>query len=324
MTDALRKFLRYASKSCSSVRRPARSSASRAAISSASTTTSAITAAAAIRACGDLRRQFAGSATTSASCPFVTGLCIVMYVLTLLLSGANILVGGGLIGLPRAQSAEPVPASARPAPWPVFVMRPLVDGAQRVVAARRPAAHPLQHDVGSAARAGRRLSSTGPGRMVIIYTVAGVVGFALTSMAGAYSRVPAVPAGRAVHGRRVGVDLRPARRARVLRPADRARASSTRRRCTTPSTLFVFGLIMPGVDNYAHAGGFVGGYLAGRLLDPLKPERINHLAIALVLPRAVGSLDHRVGHSRAVGHAVIRMRKPSSSSPVRPEKSATA
>ncbi|MND04483.1 hypothetical protein D3C83_247710 [compost metagenome] len=45
--------------------------------------------------------------------------------------------------------------------------------------------------------------------------------------------------------------------------------------------MFVFGLIMPGVDNYAHAGGFGGGYLAGRLLDPLKPEQINHMAIAV-------------------------------------------
>jgi rhomboid protease GluP len=45
--------------------------------------------------------------------------------------------------------------------------------------------------------------------------------------------------------------------------------------------LFVFGLIMPGVDNYAHAGGFAGGYLAAQALDPLKPERVNHLAIAL-------------------------------------------
>jgi len=27
---------------------------------------------------------------------------------------------------------------------------------------------------------------------------------------------------------------------------------------------------------------FVGGYLAGRVLDPLKPEQINHMAIAVV------------------------------------------
>ena len=47
-------------------------------------------------------------------------------------------------------------------------------------------------------------------------------------------------------------------------------------------TMFVFGLVMPGVDNYAHAGGFAGGYLTGRLLDPLKPEQINHLFLAVV------------------------------------------
>ena len=42
----------------------------------------------------------------------------------------------------------------------------------------------------------------------------------------------------------------------------------------------VFGLIFPGVDNYAHAGGFAGGYLASLLLDPLKPERVDHMVIA--------------------------------------------
>ena len=39
----------------------------------------------------------------------------------------------------------------------------------------------------------------------------------------------------------------------------------------------------PIVDNYAHAGGFGGGYLVSRLLDPLKPERGDHVLIALVL-----------------------------------------
>ena len=45
--------------------------------------------------------------------------------------------------------------------------------------------------------------------------------------------------------------------------------------------LFVFGLFMGGIDNYAHAGGFVGGYAAAIWLDPLKPERIDHLALAV-------------------------------------------
>jgi rhomboid protease GluP len=51
-------------------------------------------------------------------------------------------------------------------------------------------------------------------------------------------------------------------------------------------TLGIMGFILPGVDNYAHGGGFLGGYLAGVWLDPLKPERMDHFfgaAICLVL-----------------------------------------
>ena len=39
---------------------------------------------------------------------------------------------------------------------------------------------------------------------------------------------------------------------------------------------------MRGIDNFAHAGGFFGGYLAARYLDPLKPERIDHIVIAVI------------------------------------------
>ena len=46
--------------------------------------------------------------------------------------------------------------------------------------------------------------------------------------------------------------------------------------------MFVFGLVMPNVDNWAHAGGFGGGYLAARVLDPLKPERVDHLLGAVI------------------------------------------
>ena len=44
----------------------------------------------------------------------------------------------------------------------------------------------------------------------------------------------------------------------------------------------LFGFLVPGIDNYAHLGGFAGGYLMARLLDPLRPERIDHMVIALV------------------------------------------
>jgi len=47
--------------------------------------------------------------------------------------------------------------------------------------------------------------------------------------------------------------------------------------------LGIFGLL-PGaaVDNYAHLGGFAGGYLVALWLDPLKPERVDHLVGAMV------------------------------------------
>jgi membrane associated rhomboid family serine protease len=41
-------------------------------------------------------------------------------------------------------------------------------------------------------------------------------------------------------------------------------------------SIFVFGLFFPGIDNAAHLGGFIGGYLAGMWLDPLKRERMDH------------------------------------------------
>jgi rhomboid protease GluP len=47
--------------------------------------------------------------------------------------------------------------------------------------------------------------------------------------------------------------------------------------------LFVMGLIMPGVDNTAHLGGFLGGYATSALFNPLTREKGDHLIIALVL-----------------------------------------
>ena len=37
-----------------------------------------------------------------------------------------------------------------------------------------------------------------------------------------------------------------------------------------------------GVDNYAHLGGFVGGYVVTLWLNPLQPERVDHLVGATV------------------------------------------
>jgi membrane associated rhomboid family serine protease len=121
----------------------------------------------------------------------------------------------------------------------------------------------------------------GAGRMVIIYTIAGACGFLLSSLAAAY--FPALPllhgamltlgasasifgllGALVYYGRRTGSHLV---RSEALRYA---------------FILGFFGFIMPGVDNFAHAGGFLGGYIVARLLDPLRPEKIDHIIIALL------------------------------------------
>ena len=120
----------------------------------------------------------------------------------------------------------------------------------------------------------------GAGRMVIIYTVAGIAGFAASSFAwlvlphipilsgagftvGASAAIFGLLGALLYYGRRTGSSLV---HGEVLRYV---------------LMLGVFGFIMPGVDNWAHAGGFAGGYLMGRILDPLKPERLDHLLIAV-------------------------------------------
>ncbi len=120
----------------------------------------------------------------------------------------------------------------------------------------------------------------GAGRMIIIYTIAGVAGFFLSSVAGAYMPIPFLSGAQftigasapifgllgalVYYGRRSG--------SRMVRSEALGYAV----------TLFVFGLVMRGVDNYAHAGGFAGGYLAGLWLDPLKPERTDHMVGAMI------------------------------------------
>jgi rhomboid protease GluP len=118
----------------------------------------------------------------------------------------------------------------------------------------------------------------GPGRLVIIYTVAGVAGFALSSTAGAY--LPFLGGARFTVGASAAVfGLLGA----LVHYGRRTGSSVVHGQAFTyAAVMFVFGLIMPGVDNYAHAGGFAGGYLAGRVLDPVAPERLDHLVVALV------------------------------------------
>ncbi len=125
----------------------------------------------------------------------------------------------------------------------------------------------------------------GAGRMIIIYTVAGAAGFLLSSAAGQfdlslplfYGAAYTIGASASIMGL-LGALVHYGRR---ISTAVYSQAISY------AVILFVFGLAMPGVDNFAHAGGFAGGYLASVWLNPMQPERQEHLIGALVCLVAV-------------------------------------
>jgi rhomboid protease GluP len=115
----------------------------------------------------------------------------------------------------------------------------------------------------------------GRARLIVIYTAAGVTGFVLSSFAG-----PAftVGASGAIFG------LLGAMVAYARRRGGTYGMAVLRQYWQWALVLFVLGFLMPGVDNLAHGGGFIGGYITGRLLgaEETKPERGADRILALV------------------------------------------
>jgi rhomboid protease GluP len=209
--------------------------------------------------------------------PLVIGGCSVLYALTLLASRGNIGVGGlfsffspsrEALFLFGASGAIPVFVADRW--WTVLSAAWLHGGAL----------HILFNMLWVRQLAPATADLYGPGRTVIIYTAASVGGFALSSFAGAY--LPnliflrggqfTVGASASIFGL-LGALVYYGRRSGSRMVGSQALSYAL--------MLGIFGVLMPGVDNYAHAGGFGGGYLAARLLDPLRPERIDHIVMAI-------------------------------------------
>jgi rhomboid protease GluP len=202
-----------------------------------------------------------------------------LYIISMLLSGTAMRMGGGIFGFLAPDSgvlfllgaSGGVPVFAYNRWWTVLSAGWLHGSLLHIIFNMM-----WVRDLGPAVA-----EMFGPGRMVIIYTVAGVSGFLLSSFA--YAFLPHLPflsgAGFTVgasasvfgflgalvyYGRRTGSSIT---RSEAIRYA---------------LILGFFGFVMRGVDNFAHAGGFFGGYLAARYLDPLKAERVDHIVIALV------------------------------------------
>lgn len=213
--------------------------------------------------------------------PLVIYGCSAMYIFSLLLTikdGGNILGGGlfsmlspGQLSTLRLGVSGAVPVFGQGMWWTVLSAGWLHGGALHILLnmmAFRQLGPPVAELYGGS-------------RMVIIYTVSSACGFLLSSVAGLV--MPPLPiirgaaftlgASAAIFGL-VGALVYYGRRGGSSHIGAQAQSFAV--------SMFVFGLIFPGIDNYAHAGGFAGGYLMARWMDPLKPERADHMIGAAV------------------------------------------
>lgn len=122
----------------------------------------------------------------------------------------------------------------------------------------------------------------GSARTVIIYTASAITGFLASSVAGAYfSFMPRILRGA---GFTVGASAPIFGLIGALLYYGRRGGSSAVRKAATSWMLggLAIGFFIHGIDNWAHLGGLAGGYLTARILDPLQPERADHVIAAIV------------------------------------------
>ncbi len=133
----------------------------------------------------------------------------------------------------------------------------------------------------------------GVGRLIIIYTVSSVVGFGLTSMAGLLVFLPGLawpgPLQGAFYTVGASAPLFGLSGALYCYGQKTGRESLREYGLQFLVIWLVIGVVAsssgPGgvrIDNWAHLGGFIGGYLAARALDPLAEEKPQHLILGLL------------------------------------------
>jgi membrane associated rhomboid family serine protease len=210
--------------------------------------------------------------------PLVVGTCVTVWVITLLMSGSAIRLGNVMSALSPsteimflfgASGAIPVFSFGRW--WTVLSAGWLHAGLLHIAMNMYWVWQmgPVMADM------------LGPARTVIIYTVGGVTGFALSSFAGAY--LPAIPF---LHGAgfTVGASAPVFGLIGALYHYGRTSSSIAKQQAQYIIVQAVlFGVIMgnSGIDNYAHLGGFIGGYYTSAFLNPLTRERGDHVLIAI-------------------------------------------
>lgn len=209
--------------------------------------------------------------------PMVIGGSTIMYLLSLVLSGSDVQMAGFSLLSPSADALLLLGASGA---YPVFFER-----AWWTVLSATWLHGGLLHillnmmwvrNLGPASA-----EIIGPARTVIIYVVSGVCGFVLSSAMGAVNLpIPFFSGARFTVGASASIfGLLGA----MVHYGQRSGSSLIRAEAKQYAIyLFIAGLLFPGVDNFAHAGGFLGGYATSSFINPLTRERGDHILVAVI------------------------------------------
>jgi len=208
----------------------------------------------------------------------VVGACVTLWVITLLMSGAGIRTGNIMSALSPSTTVLLVFGASGAVPvfglgrwWTVLSAGWLHAGALHILL-----------NMYWVWQMGPSLAELfGPSRTMIIYTVGGITGFALSSFAGAF--LPALPF---LHGADLTIGASASVFGLIGALYHYGRTSSIARQQANFIIIqaVMFGLLFgpnAGIDNYAHLGGFGGGYLMSAFLNPLTRERGDHAIIAI-------------------------------------------
>lgn len=209
--------------------------------------------------------------------PLVIGASAVLYVLSLIASGSDVRVFAGLdilspstSALVRMGASGAIPVFVYGSWWTVLSASWLHGSFLHILFNMM-----WVRDLGP-----QTASIVGPARTVIIYVVSGACGFLLSSAMGYYAfGIPFLSGARVTVGASASIFGLLGAMVHYGRVSGSRYIHAEAMRYAL--ILFVFGLVMRGVDNFAHAGGFIGGYAVSMVFNPLTRERGDHMLIAL-------------------------------------------
>ena len=120
----------------------------------------------------------------------------------------------------------------------------------------------------------------GPGRAFVLFNVAGAFGFLVSNV---MSPAPSIGASGSIFGLLAAL---------IVYGRRRGSSMMSQQLWQWAIVLFVFGFIMPGINNWAHAGGFAGGWLGAYAMGFIDEQRESTsmlmLALAFIAITAVG------------------------------------